>query len=89
MSTAFETQAKVRWLALAPALVVIGIFMIGPTLIMLAYSFLEANPYGGVYPEFSTEAYVQLLYELDLDDTLIFTTSPPFCGPSAMASART
>ena len=72
MSTAFETKPKARWLALSPALIVIGIFMVGPTLIMLVYSFLEANPYGGVYPVFSTEAYVQLLYELDLDDSLVF-----------------
>jgi len=61
-----------RMLSLWPALITIGIFMILPMLILLVFSFLEADPYGGVEPVFSTEAYVQTLYEIDFDDTLSF-----------------
>ena len=72
MSAAFERRPKTRWLALLPALAVIGVFMAIPTLIMLVYSFLEANPYGGVIWEFTPAAYVQLLYVEDLDGTILF-----------------
>jgi len=75
-SRAVETrQRRGRWGLLSPALTIIGIFGLGPLLIVLIYSFLEAGTYGGVKWEFSTEAYVQFLFEKDLfDDTqLIFT----------------
>ena len=39
---------------------------------MWCFSFLEADPYGGVEAVFSTEAYVQLLYEIDFDDAVVF-----------------
>ena len=61
-----------RFLGLLPALLTIGIFMIVPMLILLVFSFLEADPYGGVEPVFSTEAYVQTLFEIDFDDTISF-----------------
>ncbi len=61
-----------RWLGLAPSYVVIGIFMLVPMVIMGVFSFLEANPYGGVKPVGSLAAYVKLAFEYDLDDTLIF-----------------
>ena len=61
-----------RWLALSPAIVVVSIFMILPMIILLVFSFMEADPYGGVDPGFTTEAYVQILYERDFDDLLIF-----------------
>ena len=67
-----ERPAVRRWLGLGPAMLVIGIFMIVPMLILLAFSFLEADPYGGVEPVFSTEAYVQTLFEIDFDDTISF-----------------
>lgn len=60
------------WLGLTPAYVVIGVFMLIPILLMVVISFLEANPYGGVYFNFSTEAYVQLLFEYDLADNLVY-----------------
>lgn len=53
-------------------MIVIGLFMIVPMLILLAFSFLEADPYGGVEPVFTTEAYVQTLFEIDFDDTISF-----------------
>lgn len=61
-----------RWLGLAPTYVVVGIFMLIPMIIMGAYSFMEANPYGGVLPNFSTDAYFKLAWEYDLDDSVIF-----------------
>ncbi len=68
--------ARTRTLLLAPAMVVIGIFGILPLFIALVYSFLEPGPYGGVEWAFSTEAYVQLLFERDIfDETLSFHTA--------------
>lgn len=61
-----------RWLALSPALLTIGVFMILPMCILLVFSFMEADPYGGVDPGFTVEAYVQILYERDFDDILQF-----------------
>ncbi len=67
-----------RWLGLAPALITVGIFMVVPMLILLVFSFLEADPYGGVEPVFSLEAYIQILYEIDFDDALVF--NPIYLG---------
>ena len=42
------------------------------------YSFLEAAPYGGVEWKFSTDAYVNFLFQRDIfDDTLQFTPDYP------------
>ena len=59
-------------LGLTPAYIVIGIFMLVPIALMAVISFLEANPYGGVYFNFSTDAYVQIAFEYDLMDNLVF-----------------
>ena len=61
-----------RALGLGPAMLAIGIFMIIPMMILLVFSLLEADPYGGVEPIFSLDAYVQILYEIDFDDSLSF-----------------
>lgn len=58
--------------ALIPATAVIGIFMIVPILIILVYSFLAPGDYGGVKPEFSTDAYQRLLFQRDLFDQMVF-----------------
>ncbi|MCK9813263.1 ABC transporter permease [Pseudomonas chlororaphis] len=59
-------------LGVSPALVAIGLFLIVPMLIVVGYSLMEANPYGGVNPVFSQDAYTALLYERQLDDSLAF-----------------
>ncbi len=59
----------------APATLVIGVFMIAPLMIIFAYSFLEPNPYGGVRPAFSTGAYTKLFYERDLFDEMVFNAT--------------
>ena len=61
-----------RWLGLSPALAIIGVFMIVPMLILLVFSFMEADPYGGVDPGFTFDAYIQILFERDFDDVLHF-----------------
>lgn len=62
-------------LLLLPAILVIGIFMAIPMLVALAYSFLSPNPYGGVQQPWTLAAYVQLLFERDFDDTLLFSAN--------------
>lgn len=59
-------------LGVSPALVAIGLFLVVPILIVVGYSLMQANPYGGVNPQFSVEAYVSLLFERQLDDSLAF-----------------
>jgi len=61
-----------RMLGLSPGLAVIGVFMVLPMLILLVFSFMEADPYGGVEKAFSVEAYIQILFERDFDDVLGF-----------------
>jgi spermidine/putrescine transport system permease protein len=61
-----------RWLGLSPALLTIGLFMILPMCILLVFSFMEADPYGGVDPGFTFEGYVQIIFERDFDDILQF-----------------
>jgi spermidine/putrescine transport system permease protein len=61
-----------RWLGLSPALLTISLFMILPMCILLVFSFMEADPYGGVDPGFTFEGYVQILFERDFDDILQF-----------------
>lgn len=61
-----------KYAGILPATIVIGIFMLLPIAIVVAYSFMEANPYGGVRLNFSYEAYTRLFYELDLFDNWAF-----------------
>ena len=61
-----------RWLGLSPALLTIGLFMILPMCILLVFSFMEADPYGGVDPGFTFEGYIQILFERDFDELLQF-----------------
>ena len=63
---------KRRLLNIAPALLIIVIFMVLPMGILLFFSFMEADPYGGVEPHFSLEAYFQVLFDRDFDDVLGF-----------------
>ncbi|NLS01372.1 ABC transporter permease [Rhizobium sp. P38BS-XIX] len=65
-----------RTLALiAPAFLVIGVFMVLPLIIAIVYSFMTANPYGGVTMPLTFDAYVQFLFQRDFDDSLIFSWS--------------
>ncbi|MGA4633249.1 ABC transporter permease [Pseudomonas solani] len=68
-------QSLRNLLGVSPALVAIGLFLIVPILLVVGYSLMEANPYGGVEPVFSTESYLSLLFERQLDDSLAFVDS--------------
>jgi spermidine/putrescine transport system permease protein len=80
MASAAETaatierrEARTRWLLLAPTVVVLTLAAVGPLFIMLAYSFLEKNPYGGVLPGFSLDGWTAVFLERDIfDNTLSF-----------------
>jgi spermidine/putrescine transport system permease protein len=62
-----------RFLGLAPALLLLGTLVVVPLGIIAAYSLMAPDPYGGVLPRFSADAYVRLLFERDFDDTLFFS----------------
>ncbi len=57
-----------RWLLSAPALVIIFVAAIGPLAIVLVYSFLSPGSYGDVKWEFSTEAWLGVLFHRDIFD---------------------
>lgn len=59
-------------LQLLPAALFVGIFMLVPLGYALVYSLLTAGTYGGVTWPPSVEAYVQVLFQRDWDDTLYF-----------------
>ena len=69
-----ENATLRRALALGPSLAIIGFFMLIPVIIIAIYSFLEARPYGGVNWVFTGSAYVQLLFERMLDDSVRFSS---------------
>ena len=69
-----QVASKRNRLLSTPALVMITLFGIGPLLLILIYSFLKAAPYGGVEWKFSTDAYLNFLFQRDIfDDTLQFS----------------
>jgi len=68
-------RALAGLLGVTPALAVIGFFLLVPIFILLAYSLMQADPYGGVLPRFSSEAWYSLFYERQLDDSLTFAWS--------------
>ena len=57
-----------------PALFIIVLFGVLPLLVILVYSFLKPASYGGVVWQFSTDAYLNFLFQKDIfDDTLQFS----------------
>ena len=71
-----EARHLRRRLALvSPAMLCLVLFLLVPLGIMLLVSFLQPGDYGGVkWGEYSLEAYINFLYERDLDDSLAFNT---------------
>jgi spermidine/putrescine transport system permease protein len=71
-----RNELRVRAALLSPALFIIGGFLVAPLGLVLIYSFLTPGTYGGVIWEWTTDAYVQFLFEKDIfDETLIFSTA--------------
>ncbi len=76
ISQHLERRKALRsFLGVSPALVAISLFLIVPILIVIGYSLMEANPYGGVNKVLSSDAYTSLLFERQLDDSLAFADS--------------
>jgi len=67
-----ENKTQNRVLALLPLWIVVGIFMIGPLLVMAAVSLMESNVYGGVHLKFSLSGYRQILFDTNLFDEIEF-----------------
>jgi spermidine/putrescine transport system permease protein len=65
-------RARNAFLLISPAILIIGIFMLIPMCIAFAYSFMTANPYGGVELPTTFDAYIQFLYQRDFDDSMVF-----------------
>ncbi|CAI8984177.1 ABC transporter permease [Pseudomonas sp. IT-P4] len=74
-NTLERRRAFQSFLGVSPALIAIGLFLIVPILIVIGYSLMEANPYGGVNKVLSSDAYTSLLFERQLDDSLAFADS--------------
>ena len=67
-----ENKTLNRILSLLPLWIVIGIFMIGPLLVMAVVSLMESNVYGGVHFKFSLSGYRQILFDTNLFDEIEF-----------------
>ncbi len=67
-----ENKSRNIVLGLTPLWMVIGIFMIGPLLIMAGVSVMEPNVYGGVYFKFDLSGYRQILFDTNLFDEMEF-----------------
>ena len=63
---AIRTSARHGWLLSTPALVVLAIAAIGPLMVVVIYSFLEAGTHGNVVWTFSTEGWSQILWTKDI-----------------------
>ncbi len=71
--TSARTSARNGWLLSIPALVVLGLAAVGPLLIILLYSFLEAGTHGNVVWAFSTKGWSQILWTKDIfTDTYVW-----------------
>lgn len=65
-------KANPSYALLLPFFSVMGIFFVLPLGLIVIYSFLKSGAYGGVLPEFTWDAYVQILFEKDFDGNLVF-----------------
>ena len=65
-----ENKIQNRVLGLLPLWLVVGIFMIGPLLVMAVVSLMESNVYGGVHFKFSLSGYRQILFDTNFFDEI-------------------
>jgi spermidine/putrescine transport system permease protein len=67
--------ARTRLLQVAPAMAIIGVFMLAPLCLMAYVSFLQKGINGGViWDQHTAQAYVNFIFERDLDDNLVINT---------------
>jgi spermidine/putrescine transport system permease protein len=70
-----SAATRKRILQIAPAMVIIGFFMVAPLGLMAYVSLLQKGVNGGVvWDVHTTEAYVNFIFERDFDDSLIVNT---------------
>lgn len=75
MTAARHQRALQRLLLIGPAVLAIGLFMLGPLLLMAYVSILERGPNGGVvWGAHTLEPYIGFLFERDLDNSLVLNT---------------
>ena len=65
-AAADRRDTRGRWLLSAPALLILLFAAIGPLIIVVIYSFLKKGGYGGVEWEFSTDAWVSVVFQRDI-----------------------
>ena len=64
-----------RLLLIAPSAALIGVVLLAPLGLLLVVSLLERDPNGGVvWGSYSVEAYVNFLFERDLNGSLSLNT---------------
>ncbi|MEM7070967.1 MAG: ABC transporter permease, partial [Pseudomonadota bacterium] len=63
-----KSPAAKRFLGLFPSIFTIAFFMLIPMGILLVFSFLESDPYGGVEWVFSIDSYIQILFDRQSHD---------------------
>ena len=70
-----RTRSRRNLGLIGPAALIIGVFMVLPLGLMAYISVLERGPNGGViWGAHTAEAYVNFLFERDLDDSLLLNT---------------
>lgn len=63
-----RTDHRRRWLLSTPALIIVTALSLVPMLIVLVFSFLEKDTYGGVIWQFSGAAWVEVVAQRDIFD---------------------
>ena len=64
-----------RWAQIAPAGLLILVFMVLPMLLMGLMSWLEPGQFGGVkWGQYTPASYIKFLFERDFNDTLVVNT---------------
>ncbi len=63
-----KRQLQNNLLLCVPALLVLALAAVGPLLIVLVYTFLEAGPYGGVVWQWSFEGWFEVFLKRDIFD---------------------
>jgi spermidine/putrescine transport system permease protein len=67
--------SRKRFLQIAPAVAIIAFFMLAPLGLMAYVSLLQKGVNGGVvWDQHTAEAYVNFIFERDLDDSLVLNT---------------
>jgi len=70
-----SAASRKRVLQIVPAVAIIGVFMLAPLCLMAYVSLLEKGINGGVvWDQHTAEAYVNFIFERDLDDSLVLNT---------------